>query len=128
MIFWAVAGPTPGSASSSAAVAVLRSILAPSTGVAPAGLAAGVAALTSATGALFAMVVSLRPAALRRSIDLEGRPATIFLAVAAPTPGRSARSSREALLRFSLAVSTYGVILEMVASLTPAPLRSATDL
>src|SRR5437762_2441852 len=99
MIFFAVAGPTPGRASSSFWDALLRStgedavaaFFSSFAGLAFADLSAGAgagagAAPTVTRGVIFAMVLAGTPAFERSATDAYGRPATIFFAVAAPTP------------------------------------------
>ncbi len=108
MIFFAVAAPTPGSASSCAWVEVFRST-GPPRGIesraardAPGGgiwVPARRSAADAARGdaMAFPLAVTLpdivliapaeTPARLRSATEAYGRPAMIFLAVAVPTPG-----------------------------------------
>jgi len=110
MIFFAVASPTPGNASNCAALALFRSTgasLAPGAlGFAAAVdllaadfVGAGDAPLTVTEGVIFLIVVAETPA-FERSLTVEyGRPAIIFLAVAAPTPGSVSSCASLALFR-----------------------------
>ena len=106
MIFLAVAAPTPGRASRSFWDAVLRSTAPPLEAVLfdaeePEADAAGAdeddgdeerAPDTVTRGEIFWIVEAETPAFERSATDEYGRPAMIFFAVAAPTPGRSSSS------------------------------------
>jgi hypothetical protein len=100
MIFFAVTSPTPGSALSSAALALFRSTFAP--GVLDSLGFAGVADLVAAAltgaeaappnvtrGVIFLIVAAETPAFDKSSTEEYGRPAMIFFEVASPTPGNS---------------------------------------
>src|SRR3954470_2885507 len=106
MIFFAVAGPTPGSASRSFSDAVFKSTGPEAVAGAGAGFAAAAvgragaaagaaladgradaAAPTVTSGVSFSMVAFGTPAFARSAVEAYGRPAMIFFAVAAPTPG-----------------------------------------
>jgi hypothetical protein len=126
MIFLAVAGPTPGKSSNSFSLALFKSTGAPEElagAAAPADLLvaaeadllevdfAGAAAGADAaappavtSGVIFLIVAADTPALDRSPADEYGRPAIIFLAVAAPTPGKVSRSFSLALLRSTFAV------------------------
>jgi len=112
-IFFAVAAPTPGKVSKSFSLAVFKS-----TGAAGAldaagfaegaavllavdfaGAAAGAALPKVTNGVIFLIVAAETPAFDKSLAEEYGRPAMIFLAVAAPTPGRSSRSFSLALFR-----------------------------
>lgn len=118
MIFLAVASPTPGNSFSSAALAVFRSTFA---SVGPDAVGFAVVADLLATGftgvavvppnvtrgVIFLIVEAETPAFDRSSTEEYGRPAMIFLAVAAPTPGRLSSS-------FSLALFRSTCVLELL--------------
>jgi hypothetical protein len=114
MIFFAVASPTPGNSFNSAALAVLRSTFTPEVaeagGVAAAAdllatdfAGVGVALPKVTNGVIFLMVAAETPAFDRSSAEEYGRPEIIFLAVAAPTPGRLSNSFSLALFRSTFA-------------------------
>src|SRR6476660_7991739 len=114
MIFLAVAGPTPGNASRSFSEAVLRSTLAEGLveGAERRGSAGGrgdaLAAARTVTIELILSIVALEtPAFVRSAVDVYGRPAIIFLAVAGPTPGRASSSCSVALLRSTGALLVF---------------------
>lgn len=127
MIFFAVASPTPGNSFSSAALAVFRSTFAPAS-LEAIGFAwvadllaadfsgAGVAVPNVTKGEIFLIVAAETPAFDRSFAEEYGRPAIIFLAVAAPTPGRLSNSCSLALFRSTFAF----VLLDCV----PAPERA----
>lgn len=110
MIFFAVASPTPGNSFRSAALAVFRSTLAPvepeaagfavAAGLLAAGfIGAAVGPPNVTKGVIFLIVEAETPAFDKSSTEEYGRPAIIFLAVAAPTPGRVSNSFSLALFR-----------------------------
>jgi hypothetical protein len=114
MIFFAVAGPTPGSASSSLSDAELTFTVPPEDAVdlgdaagavfatGGAGLAGAVAPPAAVTiGVIFSIVFFGTPALARSVTDAYGRPAMIFLAVAAPTPGSASSSPSDAVFRLT---------------------------
>ncbi len=115
MIFLAVAGPTPFSASRSFSLALLRSTFAPAgAAIDMAGLAAGAAIAagagaaadappTATSGVMAVIVFAVRPAFDRSATLAYGRPAMIFLAVAAPTPGNATSCACVALFRSTFA-------------------------
>jgi hypothetical protein len=117
MIFFAVASPTPGNSFSSAALAVFRSSFAPAS-LEALGFAwvadllaadfsgAGVVVPNVTKGAIFLIVAAETPAFDRSLVEEYGRPAIIFLAVAAPTPGKLSNSCSLALFR-----STFAFVL-----------------
>src|ERR1700689_2583405 len=91
MIFLALAAPMPGSSSNCASVALFKST-GPVGASATLGLAALVCDLDSATvtsDLILSMVAAGIPVFDRSPTDLYGRPAIIFLALAAPIPGSS---------------------------------------
>lgn len=112
IIFFAVAGPTPGKSSKSFSLAEFKST-GPAGALEAAGFAdaadlpavdfaaagAGAALPNVVKGVIFLIVAADTPAFDKSLAEEYGRPAMIFLAVAAPTPGRSSRS-------FSLALFT----------------------
>jgi hypothetical protein len=112
MIFLAVAGPTPGKSSKSFSLAEFKST-GPVGALEAAGFAeaagllavdfaaagAGAAPPNVTKGVIFLMVAAETPALDKSLVEEYGRPAMIFLAVAAPTPGRSSRSFSLALFR-----------------------------
>ena len=118
MIFFAVAAPTPGKLSKSFSLAVFKSTFWPGAeglgceiGAEALGLAAAaVAPLTVASGAIFAMTPAERPAFDKSSTDEYGRPAMIFFAVAAPTPGKLSRSFSLAVFKSTLALVVAGFV------------------
>ena len=131
-IFLAVAGPTPGNSSKSFSLAVFKS-----TGPADAleaagfaeeaadllaadfaGAAAGGALPTVTSGVIFLMVVAETPAFDKSLTEEYGRPAMIFFAVAAPTPGRSSRSLALALFRSTFVPLAWPPELELGSALT----------
>src|SRR5690242_8031767 len=106
MIFFAVAAPTPGSASNCAWVAWLRStgpaLDAGADAFAARGAAAagvGADAPTVTMPAIACVVRADTPARPRSATDEYGRPAMIFFAVAAPIPGSASNCACVALLR-----------------------------
>ena len=90
-------------------MAEFRSTFAPVAAGAVAFGAAAVAAPTVTWGLIFAIVLADTPALERSSTDAYGRPAMIFLAVAAPTPGSSSSSFSVAVFRstFPAAVAAF---------------------
>jgi len=114
MIFFAVASPTPGNASNCAALALFRSTGA---SLAPDALGfatavdllavdfaeAGAAPPTVTEGVIFLIVAAETPAFERSLTEEYGRPAIIFLAVAAPTPGSVSSCASLALFRSTVA-------------------------
>ena len=110
MIFFAVASPTPGNSFNSAALAVFRSTFAEADGAEGAAdlLATGFAGVRVVlpkvtNGVIFLMVAAETPAFDRSSAEEYGRPEMIFLAVAAPTPGRLSNSFSLALFKSTFA-------------------------
>jgi len=119
MIFLAVASPTPGRVSRSFALALFKSIGAPSAAGAAdlaaaddllaadfdaAGADAGAAPPKVTSGVIFLMVAADTPAFDKSLVEEYGRPAIIFLAVASPTPGSVSRSFALALFKSTFAV------------------------
>jgi len=117
IIFLAVAGPTPGKSSRSFSLAEFKST-GPAGALEVAGFAdaadlpavdfaaagAGAALPNVVKGVIFLIVAAETPAFDKSLAEEYGRPAMIFLAVAAPTPGRSSRSFSLALFRSTFAL------------------------
>jgi hypothetical protein len=140
MIFFAVASPTPGKSFSSAALAVFKSTGAPLPPDAldalafsePAALlelallelalaGAGAAAPPVVTnGVIFLIVAAETPAFDKSLVEEYGRPAMIFLAVAAPTPGKLSKSFSLALFR-SIFASPCGLGGDPASVRSPKP-------
>lgn len=120
MIFFAVASPTPGNSFSSAALALFKSTFAAVelalldalgavSFVEAAGwlevflAAAGAEPPTVTRGVIFFMVAAETPALDKSLVEEYGRPPMIFLAVAAPTPGKLSNCCSVALFRSTFA-------------------------
>jgi hypothetical protein len=118
IIFFAVASPTPGNSFNSAALALLRSTLAPGA-LEALGLelvadllaadvtGAELAPPNVTRGVIFLIVAAETPAFDKSLVEEYGRPEIIFLAVAAPTPGKFSSSRSLALFTSTLALALF---------------------
>lgn len=140
IIFFAVASPTPGNSFNSAALALLRSTF-PPLGVDGLGLGAadvvaddvaGAALLlpTVTKGVIFLIVAAETPAFDKSLVEENGRPAIIFFAVAAPTPGKLSRSCSLALFRstFVFALACFSDPARTGAVITSASTTIAKNI
>ena len=131
-IFLAVAAPTPGRVSKSFSLAVFKST-GPAGSLEAAGFADAAVLLAVvfvaagaeealpkvANGVIFLIVAAETPAFDKSLADEYGRPAIIFLAVAAPTPGRFSRSFSLALFRSTFAPVACPLVPLLASALTP---------
>src|SRR5271163_3292772 len=137
MIFFAVASLTPGNASNCAALALFRSTGA---SLAPGALGfarvvdllaadfVGAAPPTVTDGVIFLIVAAETPAFERSLTEEYGRPAIIFLAVAAPTPGSVSSCASLALFRSTVAFAPPDCLALPVPTEAKAPNANTANL
>src|SRR5262249_48879994 len=106
------------------------SLSAAAAGASVAFAAEGAAAPTETSGVILSIVFLETPALERSFTDWYGRPATIFLAVAAPTPGSFSSSAGVAELRsiFALVGAPLPVCAHPAAAPSELPAHKTTML